>query len=818
MLTPNLERIPPELKALPNWVTYRPNKTPVNPVTGKNARADDPTTWGKFGQAVEQWESQKGNGIAGLGYEFSADDPFCGIDLDKCREPETGEIEAWAKAIIERLQSYAEVSPSGRGLHILVAGKLPPGGRRKGQIEMYDSGRYFTMTGDHLEGTPSTIENRQAELEALHGEIFGKAHASSTRTHRDTSASLGISDKELIAKASNARNGLSFSKLWAGYWIGDYSSQSEADQALCNSLAFWTRKNPEHMDRLFRQSDLMRDKWDAFRGSQTYGEITIAKAIASTQQVWRGNGKRRKSKTAQGKPPEPGSETAGGPGVPAIIITQRFLHDKANDGIKALEAANNPPSLFRRSGSLVRISVDEKEHPRIETLGDTQLRSRLARVAHFLKKTDEGMVPTAPPMDLVKDILALGEWNFPALEGIIQAPAMRQDGTVFNKPGYDPQTCLFYFKPADLSMPNIPENPSDYEVEGYLGYLLEAICDFPFVEDSDRANALGLIMTIPLRPAIPGNVPMAVITAPAPGTGKSLLQDTVAIIGTGKSAPMAGLPRDDDEMRKFITSRLLSGDPLISFDNLELPLWGPSLSRALTCTEWEDRILGGNTTARLPQRAVWIANGNNLKLRGDLPRRTFPIRLDAGLSRPWERQVFKHGNLIEWVSRYRGGFLAAIFTIARAWFVAGKPAPKKPVPVMGGFDAWAKTIGGILSFAGVDGFLENLMQFHHEADLEGQEWEGFLNAWVEVVGQVSKTCQEVAAILRDNSDFAATLPGNLRDVLKSTEKSFERTLGRVLAGKENRPYGENNLALRRVGTHNRAVLWKVAPLSEPVDL
>ena len=421
-------------------------------------------------------------------------------------------------------------------------------------------------------------------------------------------------------------------------------------------------------------------------------------------------------------------------------------------------------------------------------------------------------------MDLVKDILALGEWDFPALEGIIQAPAMRQDGTVFNEPGYDPQTRLFYFKPGNLSMPKIPENPSNYEVEGYLGYLLEAICDFHFVEDADRANALGLIMTLPLRPAIPGNVPMAVITAPAPGTGKSLLQDTVAIIGTGKSAPMAGLPRDDDEMRKFITSRLLSGDPLVSFDNLELPLWGPSLSRALTCSEWEDRILGGNTTARLPQRAVWIANGNNLKLRGDLPRRTFPIRLDAGLSRPWERQTFKHGNLIEWVSRYRGDFLAAIHTIARAWFVAGKPAPEKPIPVMGGFEDWAKTIGGILSFAGVDDFLENLKQFHSEADLEGPEWEGFLSTWFEVVGQVSKTCQEIAAILRDNSDFAATLPGNLGDILKNTEKSFERTLGRVLAGKEKRPYGENNLALQRVGSHNRAVLWKVAPLSERVDL
>ena len=83
----------------------------------------------------------------------------------------------------------------------------------------------------------------------------------------------------------------------------------------------------------------------------------------------------------------------------------------------------------------------------------------MARCAHFLKETEKGLVATAPPMDLVKDILALGEWNFPALEGIIQAPAMRLDGTVLNEPGYDPQTRLFYVKPPDLFVPAIPENP-----------------------------------------------------------------------------------------------------------------------------------------------------------------------------------------------------------------------------------------------------------------------------------------------------------------------------------------------------------------------
>lgn len=498
--------------------------------------------------------------------------------------------------------------------------------------------------------------------------------------------------------------------------------------------------------------------------------------------------------------------------MPEIVITRRFLNDKSNEAIKALETANHPPSLFRRSGGLVRISLDEKDHPHIESINDIQLRGILARCAYFWKETDKGRVATAPPLDLVKDILALGEWTFPPLEGIVQAPTLRPDGTVFSDPGYDPMTRLCYIRPPNLFVPHIPANPTQEDIKDAVSLIQEIITDFPFEDQADRANCIALIITLPLRPAIPNNVPMAVISAPAPGTGKSLLQDIVAIIGTGESAPMAGFPRDDDEMRKFITSRLLAGDPLVSFDNLELPLWGPSLARALTCQEWEDRVLGGNTTARLPQKAVWVANGNNLKIRGDLPRRTFPIRLDAKLSRPWERQDFKQKDLRGWVSKWRGDFLGAILTVGRAWFIAQKPKPKKPLPVMGDFESWVEIIGGILAFAGIEGFLENLEQFQDEADIEGPEWESFLEAWAKAVGQEAKTCQEVTAILKDNPDFAATLPDNLEHVLKDPEKSFERSLGRALARKEKRPFGQNNLALQRVTTARKVTLWKVAPL------
>ncbi len=112
--------------------------------------------------------------LLGLDLNSSPQDPYTGVDLDKCRDPETGEIEPWARSIIDRLKSYTEISPSGCGLHILIRPSSAPGGNRKGKLEFYDRGRYFTMTGHHLVGTPATIESRQGSLRGLHLETFGK--------------------------------------------------------------------------------------------------------------------------------------------------------------------------------------------------------------------------------------------------------------------------------------------------------------------------------------------------------------------------------------------------------------------------------------------------------------------------------------------------------------------------------------------------------------------------------------------------------------------------------------------------------------------
>lgn len=140
-----IDTIPAELRALPNWVCFNERKEPINPRTGSLASSIDPSTWSDFETALRAAERFR---LKGVGFVFTLESKIVGIDLDKCRDPDTGAIEPWAQEIIDAMDSYTEISPSRTGVHILVKGVLPTGRRRKGKIEMYDSGRFFTMTGD----------------------------------------------------------------------------------------------------------------------------------------------------------------------------------------------------------------------------------------------------------------------------------------------------------------------------------------------------------------------------------------------------------------------------------------------------------------------------------------------------------------------------------------------------------------------------------------------------------------------------------------------------------------------------------------------
>jgi uncharacterized protein DUF3987/primase/DNA polymerase family protein len=271
---------------LRQWLCWRyeerggkATKVPYSPLTGERASSTDPATWAKYTEAATAYRE---DGYDGIGFVFTKDDPFCGVDLDGCRDPETDEIEPWAKGIVQELNSYTEVSPSGAGLHILVRGELPDGRNRQGRIEMYDHGRYFTITGRHLEGTPPRIETRQEQLLSLRHRVLGEPPSASGQETPRPQTDAELSDQEIIEKATQADNGEKVRRLWNGD-KSDYPSSSEADQALCSLLAFWTGPDPHRIDSLFRQSGLYRKKWDR----ADYRDRTIRKALEGrTEFYW----------------------------------------------------------------------------------------------------------------------------------------------------------------------------------------------------------------------------------------------------------------------------------------------------------------------------------------------------------------------------------------------------------------------------------------------------------------------------------------------------------------------------------------------------
>jgi hypothetical protein len=295
--TVSTKTIPPEIKALKQWVMWRYEwreengkgkwtKVPYQ-CTGRHAQSNNPKTWDTFDRCYTTFKKDKS--YSGIGVMFY--DGLSGIDFDG-HVDEDYNLSPLAQRIITLANTYAEYSPSGKGIHLLCFGQLPIGSRRKDDVgfEMYDTGRFFTVTGDHLPDSPFTVERRDRELAAIHAEIFGSPAASGPAKSAPSSPPVTVSldDSELINKALSARNGADFSSLWTGDTSKYGGNQSNADQALCNHLAFWTGKDAARMDHLFRQSSLMRDKWDKRHSSdgRTYGQMTIDKAIANTHEVY----------------------------------------------------------------------------------------------------------------------------------------------------------------------------------------------------------------------------------------------------------------------------------------------------------------------------------------------------------------------------------------------------------------------------------------------------------------------------------------------------------------------------------------------------
>lgn len=274
-----------ELKPLKQWVCYQAvwdekkqkySKIPKNPATGYGAKANDPSTWATYAEAIRAAETRQ---LTGVGFEFASG--YMGIDLDGVIN-DSGQLSDFAAEIVRTLDSYTEYSPSGTGLHILVKTTLGNVGSRNDDIglEMYNNGRFFTVTGK-VYGQPKPIQERTQQAQAVFDKYLRKPDkAAQQPAHTPVGAYSADSSGDLWRKMFDSRNGAEIRALYSGDISGHADDHSRADQALANHLAYWTNGDPAKIDDMFRQSGLMRPKWDEQRGAQTYGEKTIANALA----------------------------------------------------------------------------------------------------------------------------------------------------------------------------------------------------------------------------------------------------------------------------------------------------------------------------------------------------------------------------------------------------------------------------------------------------------------------------------------------------------------------------------------------------------
>jgi hypothetical protein len=808
-----LRNTPKCLRDRQQWVVWkyvvrdgRETKAPINPHTGSLASSTNPATWGSFDEAISAWRHS--TELAGVGFVFSEDDPYCGVDLDDAFDLDISEIAPWAADIVNRLGSYTEVSPSGTGVKVILKANKPGTRCRKayqgGEVEIYDRDRFFTVTGVRILDLPPDVELRQEELEAVYREVLGEdSHNAARPTNAAPSpvkhTPVDLTDDEIIQLASSQRrSGAKFATLWAGNWNAHFNSASEADSSVVFTLAFYT-KDAAQIDRLFRQSGLMREKWDELHGGETYGATTIAKALAKVTEQYQP--KRRRTSPRPSPPPPENS------GLPAIIVNNTQLSDLTDQALAAVAQANKPPQVFVRAGTLARVVCDENGQPKIDPFDRVKMRCRLSQVANFfsLRRGQDGYEPVGvnPPLSLAENVLSQTTWQLPPLAGIARAPILRHDGTICTEPGYDPVSGLYYVADPRLKLTPIPQYPTTDEVQACLDIVLNVIGDFPFADEPSRANALAILFTLLMRPVITGNVPLAIIDAPVQGTGKSLLVTSLATIAVGSVAAESIPTRDnDEEWRKKITSILLAASSFVHLDNIpdNTTINSPSLAAALTAAEWSDRILGRSEVIRLPSRAVWAATGNNLRVAGDLPRRSYSIRLDANEERPWTRTGFKIKDLQSYVPEHRGNLLSAALTIIRAWYTNGKPTVD--VPALGSFETWASTVGSVLAFAGINGFLANLDQTQVIQNDDMTQWTAFFDAWWDRFQEEEVTADKLARLIlprKDASDtlFADPLIESLPEPLLVNrdrgEGSLKRSIGRNLSRLTGRIFQQRKL-------------------------
>lgn len=453
------------------------------------------------------------------------------------------------------------------------------------------------------------------------------------------------------------------------------------------------------------------------------------------------------------------------PDLPTITLEAGELHNIASQAEQALIGSDT--AFFVRGGAIVRPVSDDlpaargqrTKVARLEQVSEPCLIDHLSRSANFQKWDGRAkrFVAADPTPKVAAVVLARdGEWKFRKLTGVITTPTLRPDGTILSEAGYDAATQLLLLDPP--KMPAIPERPDKTDAEASLLLLDGLLDEFPFVDEASRTVALSALITPVVRGAVQVT-PMHATSAPVPGSGKSYIIDIASGINSGERAPVLTAGRNEEETEKRLVAALLSGQTIISIDNVNGQLGGDFLCQIIERPVVAVRPLGQSIFTKVESRASCFATGNNIQLVGDMTRRVLLCSLDPQTERP-ELRKFAH-NPFDQVLSDRGKYVAAALTIVRAYVVAGYP---DTLPALASFEDWSRLVRSALVWLGRTDPCETMNKARAEDPITSALTNLF-TAWYDAVLGNAHTVAAVKGVANLNDPHGALINANLREAL-----------------------------------------------------
>lgn len=436
------------------------------------------------------------------------------------------------------------------------------------------------------------------------------------------------------------------------------------------------------------------------------------------------------------------SSGAGG-GKPRLRIltgpeTSRALREAISDGLLPDTYVTDGQLVHvqRVSGRTVQSSGADEDSPLpvASSLSTPELLAAWLAEHMFVYKEEKNgrEVEEFPALNVLKIVLSQRHWDkVPVLKGIIGAPVLRPDGTLLQVNGYDSATGFYLEKKVLIE--TVPDKPSPDQVESARAFIVdELLGDFPWKDKSDKANYLAALVSQILRPYLRSLVPLVIVTATTPGSGKTIL---TALLGMLYGQTFLPWPYSEEEMGKTLITAMCEPVGVVIFDNLEegTAIDSAKLAGVLTAEVYSDRQLGSSRMLTARNDKVWIATGNNLQTGGDIGSRAITVRLDPDMPNPEERSGFTIPNLPQQALDpvFQGKVLWNLLILVADWVNAGTPVAKDQT--MRQFTPWLEKVGGFLAHHGITDFFGNRDETR-ATDESDEVWYGFESTMYERFG------------------------------------------------------------------------------------